>query len=58
MSGETITVNGDSLDWAAGMTVSDVLASKKYTFRMLVVRVDGQLVKKDQWVNDCGPRRF
>ncbi|MCK5148776.1 sulfur carrier protein ThiS [bacterium] len=46
---QTITVNGDLLEWTEGMSVSDVLALKKYTFKMLVVKIDGQLIKKAIW---------
>lgn len=46
---QTITVNGDPLDWHAGMTVTEMLALKRYTFKMLVVKIDGQLVKKAVW---------
>ncbi|MFO7627262.1 MAG: sulfur carrier protein ThiS [Candidatus Fermentibacteraceae bacterium] len=41
-----ITVNGDSLPWQEGMTVRDVLTAKKYTFRMLVVRINGTVIPK------------
>ncbi len=46
---KAITVNGDPLKWNEGMTVSDVIQVKKYTFKMLVVKIDGRLVKKDLW---------
>lgn len=41
-----ITVNGDKLPWHEGMTVRDILTAKKYTFRMLVVRINGAVVPK------------
>lgn len=41
-----ITVNGDTLPWHEGMTVRDVLTAKKYTFRMLVVRINGTVIPK------------
>jgi sulfur carrier protein len=41
-----ITVNGDTLPWHEGMTVRDVLTAKRYTFRMLVVRINGTLIPK------------
>lgn len=44
-----ITVNGHQLPWREGMTVRDVLTSMNYTFRMLVIRIDGQLVNKADW---------
>lgn len=44
-----ITVNGHIIDWTEGMTVRDVLVRMNYTFRMLVIKIDGKLVKKDQY---------
>ena len=41
-----ITVNGDTLAWHEGMTVRDVLTAKRYTFRMLVVRINGTVIPK------------
>lgn len=45
----TITVNGHQIPWNEGKTVRDVLTAMNYTFRMLVIRIDGQLVKKADW---------
>lgn len=45
----SITVNGKPLDWQAGMTVRDVLTAMNYSFKMLVIKVDGKLVKKDAY---------
>ena len=39
-----IQVNGDPLAWSAGMTVRDVLTLRRFTFPMLVITVDGDLV--------------
>ncbi len=44
-----ITVNGDRLDWHEGMTVRDILTAKNYKFRMLVTRIDGELVKRSDY---------
>lgn len=41
-----ITVNGDRHPWHEGMTVRDVLTARKYTFRMLVVRINGAVIQK------------
>ncbi|HAM98067.1 MAG TPA: thiamine biosynthesis protein ThiS [Marinilabiliales bacterium] len=38
----------ESFDTEA-LTVSEVLALKKFTFRMLVVKINGELVKKEQY---------
>ena len=42
-------VNGDSLKWEEGMNIDLILKRKKYTFRMLVVKVDGKLIKKTEY---------
>lgn len=44
-----ITVNGDRLDWHEGMTVRDILTAKNYKFRMLVTKIDGELVKRSDY---------
>lgn len=40
---EEIHVNSDLL------TVSELLKYKNYTFRLLVIKINGQLVKRDQY---------
>ena len=45
----TISVNGQAIAWEEGMTVRRVLQVMKYTFRLLVVKVDDRLVKKDEY---------
>ena len=45
----SITVNGNALPWESGMTVRDVLNKMNYSFKMLVVKVNGALVKKDAY---------
>ena len=44
-----IEVNGDTHPWREGMTVADLLEEKRYTFPMKVVRMDGRLVRKDEY---------
>jgi len=46
---DTITVNGNVIEWTPGMTVRDVLVKMNYTFRMLVIKLDGKLIKKDEY---------
>ncbi len=41
-----ITVNGKPLEWFRNMTVRDILKAKNYTFRMLVTKINGTLVKR------------
>jgi thiamine biosynthesis protein ThiS len=45
----TISVNGQKIAWEEDMTVRRVLEVMNYTFRMLVVKVDDKIVKKDQY---------
>ena len=47
----TIMVNDQPLEWEPGMTVDDVLKKMRYTFKMLVVKVNDSVVKKDQYSN-------
>jgi len=51
-----ITVNGNSVEWRENFTVRAVLKHMNYTFKMLIVKVNGQLVKKDQYDKYLIPR--
>lgn len=44
-----ITVNGHKIDWQEGMTIRDILNVMRYTFRMLVIKVDGKLIPKTDY---------
>lgn len=44
-----IEVNGRKLEWEKGMTVNTVLAKMNYTFPLIIVRVNGELVDKKDW---------
>ena len=46
---KTITVNENSLKWEKNMTITRILKIMNYTFRILVVKVDGQLIKKNEY---------
>lgn len=52
---QTITVNGNTVEWEPGLTVTALLAKMNYTFRMLVVKVNGSLVKKDRYAETLVP---
>ena len=41
-----IVVNGEKMDWTPGMTVRDILRVRNYIFRMIVVQINGELVKR------------
>lgn len=49
METKTITVNDSLIPWNEGMTVRKVLELKKYTFKMLLVKINGQLIKKNEY---------
>jgi thiamine biosynthesis protein ThiS len=42
-------VNGRPLAWEEDMTIDTILKRKNYTFKMLVVKVNGELVKKTEY---------
>lgn len=46
---ETVSVNGNIIEWKENMTVQDVLTAMKYTFKLLIVKVNGELVRRDQY---------
>ncbi len=44
-----IKVNNRDSEWYEGMTVRSLLNDKKYTFRMIIVKINGKVIKKDQY---------
>ena len=44
-----ICVNQEEMEWEAGMTIQDVLDRRRYTFPMIVVKVNGELVRKEAY---------
>ena len=44
-----ISVNGDSTKHQAGMTVRDLLREKGFVFPLLVVRINGTLVPREDF---------
>jgi len=44
-----ITVNDEEIPWKQGLTVNEVLKLMNYTFRRIVVKVNGTVVKKDSY---------
>lgn len=46
---KTITLNNETYPWEENLTISKIIKTKKFTFKMLVVKIDGNLVKKDQY---------
>jgi len=50
-----LKVNGEPLKYAAGMTVSDVIQAKKFTFPLLIVKVDGVYVPRESYSTTAVP---
>ncbi|MDA3884275.1 MAG: sulfur carrier protein ThiS [Candidatus Delongbacteria bacterium] len=46
---DQIKVNENIVEWHNNLTISEILKIMKYTFPMLVIKVDGQLIKRDQY---------
>lgn len=46
---ETIKVNQETIDWEENLTIDRVLKIMNYTFKMIVVKVNGELVKKEDY---------
>ena len=44
-----ICVNDEQMEWETGMTVQDVLDRRRYTFPLIVVKVNGELVSKEAY---------
>jgi sulfur carrier protein len=50
-----ITVNGEPLEHTPDMTVADILRIKNFIFRMLVVQVNGKVVKRLDYATTAVP---
>jgi sulfur carrier protein len=44
-----ISVNQEDMEWEPGMTVQDILDRRRYTFPLILVKVNGELVHKDAY---------
>ncbi len=50
-----ITAKGKKLDWHEGLTVREVLDALGYNFPSVLVRVNGQIVRRKEWDNSIVP---
>jgi len=50
-----ITVNNHKIDWCENMTIDKILKIMKYSFKMLVIKVNGKLVKRNEYSNFVVP---
>ena len=46
---DQITVNDNIIEWHDNLTIEELLKIMKYTFPMLVIKVNGQMIKRDQY---------
>ncbi|MDW7739430.1 MAG: sulfur carrier protein ThiS [Bacillota bacterium] len=44
-----IEVNGRKMDWRDNLTVEKLLSEMNYTYPMILVKVNGQPVKAEEW---------
>jgi sulfur carrier protein len=44
-----LTVNKEKLEYEEGMTIDDVLKKKKYSFRLITVVVNGEVIPREQY---------
>lgn len=56
MIDSTFTVNDHKLPWREGLVVQDALDMMNYTFKMLVIKLNGNLVKKDDYASTPIPQ--
>ena len=46
-----IRVNQEEMEWEAGMTIQDVLDRRKFSFPLILVKVNGELVRRDAFAS-------
>ena len=44
-----IIVNDNLIAWEENMTIDKILKIMNYSFKMLVIKVNGELIKKDEY---------
>ncbi|MGB9814192.1 MAG: sulfur carrier protein ThiS [Thermovenabulum sp.] len=44
-----IWVNKEEMEYEEGMTVEDVLKKKKYTYRLITVIINGEVIPRDKY---------
>ncbi len=49
-------MNGNVIAWKEGMTVRNVLDEMKYSFRLLIIKVNGGIVKRENWDDFSVPK--
>ena len=49
--GKMIKVNGKDFPWEEGLTITQLLDKKGYTFPLLVIMINGKSIPKDEYGN-------
>jgi sulfur carrier protein len=44
-----ISVNGRDFEWREGLTIQAILDERGYTAPRIVVKVNGEVVRREQW---------
>ena len=44
-----INVNGEQSEWSPGKTVGDVIKEKNYLFPLLIARINGKLIPRNNY---------
>ena len=44
------------ITWKEGLVISDALKMMNYTFKMLVIKLNGELVKRENWQTTSIPQ--
>ena len=50
-----IKLNNRPFPWEEGLTIDDIIKKNNFTFKMLVVKVNGELIKKDKYNDTSVP---
>lgn len=45
-----ILINGKEHEWSKSLTVQKILDIKRYTFPKIIVKVNGKLISKDEYL--------
>jgi len=53
--GNLITLNNREYPWREGLTVADLLKECNYNFPMIVVKINGNLIKRDRYKDSLIP---
>ncbi len=53
---EKITVNGNQVDWVEGETLSRLLERMNFVFRLLAIKINGEIVPKEDYAKALIPK--